>query len=256
MARLDVELVPQLADNYAYILHDRESGASAVIDPAEARPVLDRLRERGLSPGWIIATHHHADHVAGIPELKAATGARVAGPEADRRRVPEMDHGLSEGEALEIGGALGRVIATPGHTSGHVSLYFEDAAALFSADTLFVLGCGRLLEGTPAQMHDSLQKLAALPDVTRVFCGHEYTAANARFALTIDPDNVKLRELAEDVGRARAAGKRTVPSLLGDEKAANPFLRPNDPAIRRRLGLETADDVEVFAEIRRRKDRA
>jgi hydroxyacylglutathione hydrolase len=254
MARLEVERIP-VGDNYVWLLHEPGTGATGVVDPATASPVLARLRAHGWSLDWILTTHHHADHTGGNLELKRATGCRIAGPKKDAARVPGLDLGLVEGDTFSLGDARARIIETPGHTSGHISFWFEDAKALFCADTLFSLGCGRLFEGTPAQMWESLQKLAALPDDAVVYCGHEYTLANARFALTVDPANPALRARAEEVEQLRAEGQPTVPSTLGAERAANPFLRPDDPAIRQTLGMEGASDVDVFAEIRRRKDR-
>lgn len=256
MERLEVELLPALSDNYVYLLRDNASGTTGVVDPALAPPVLDRLRALGRKLDWALITHHHADHVGGLLEVKAATGCRVVGPRADAGRIEGLDLLVDQGDTFAFGDQEVRVIATPGHTSGHVSYFFPDGAALFCGDTLFALGCGRLFEGDAPTMWRSLGKLAALPDATRVYCGHEYTLSNARFALTIDPDLAALQQRAAEIEAARAAGRPTIPSTIGLEKATNPFLRAADPAIRRRLGLEAADDAAVFAEIRRRKDRA
>ncbi len=255
MARLEIEQIPALSDNYVYLVHEPGAGVTGVVDPAVAEPVLERLRARGWKLDWILSTHHHADHTGGNLELKKATGCRIAGPKKDAARIPGLDQGFVEGDRFELGQAQAEIFETPGHTSGHISYWFSEAKALFCADTLFSLGCGRLFEGTPEQMWRSLSKLARLPDDAIVYCGHEYTQSNARFALSIDPDNPALRARAEEVERQRKAGQPTVPTTLGQERAANPFLRPHDPAIRRTLGLEDASDVEVFAEIRRRKDR-
>lgn len=256
MERLEVELLPALSDNYVYLLRDNTSGTTGVVDPALAPPVLERLRALGRKLDWALITHHHADHVGGLLEVKAATGCRVVGPRADAGRIEGLDQLVDEGDAFAFGDQEVRVIATPGHTSGHISYFFPDGAALFCGDTLFALGCGRLFEGDAPTMWRSLSKLAALPGATRVYCGHEYTLSNARFALTIDPDLAALQQRAAEIEAARAAGRPTIPSTIGLEKATNPFLRAADPAIRRRLGLEAADDAAVFAEIRRRKDRA
>jgi len=255
MAKLQVEQIPVLSDNYVYLLHQPERGVTGVVDPAVAAPVLERLQRHGWTLDWILSTHHHADHTGGNLELKQATGCRIAGPKADAARIPGIDLGLAEGDHFQLGEAAAEVFETPGHTSGHISYWFEGAKALFCADTLFSLGCGRLFEGTPALMWRSLSKFAPLPDDAVVYCAHEYTQANARFALSVDPDNPALKARAAEVERLRAAGKPTVPSTLGAERAANPFLRPSDPAIRGRLGMESASDEEVFAEIRKRKDR-
>jgi hydroxyacylglutathione hydrolase len=254
MAQLQVEQIPVLSDNYVYLIHEPRAGVTAVVDPALAAPVLERLRARGWQLAWILSTHHHVDHTGGNLELKQATGCRIAGPKADAARIPVIDLGLAEGDTFRLGEAEAKVFETPGHTSGHISYWFEGARALFCADTLFSLGCGRLFEGTPALMWRSLSKFARLPDDALVYCGHEYTQANARFALSIDPDNPALKARAVEVERLRAAGKPTVPSTLGAERAENPFLRPGDPAIRKRLGMEGASDDEVFGEIRKRKD--
>ena len=255
MAKLQVEQVPVLNDNYVYLLHQPEGGVTGVVDPAVAAPVLERLERHGWTLDWILSTHHHGDHTGGNLELKQATGCQVAGPSKDAARIPGLDLGLAEGDRFEFGALSAEIFETPGHTSGHISYWFPEAKALFCADTLFSLGCGRLFEGTPELMWRSLSKFAALPDDALVYCAHEYTAANARFALTVDPDNPALRARAAEVERQRAAGQPTVPTTLGAERRANPFLRPQDPAIRRQLDMADASDVAVFAEIRARKDR-
>jgi hydroxyacylglutathione hydrolase len=256
MAGLEVEVVPLLSDNYAYILHDTVSGATAVVDPSVGTPIRERLRAEGRGLEMILLTHHHGDHVGGVDELKREFGSRVIGPEGDRGRISEMDQGVREGDVVQVGGAHARVLETPGHTRNHISFVFDDDQALFCGDTLFALGCGRLLEGDARTMWGSLSKLLPLPDDMWVYCGHEYTQSNARFALTIDPDNPELAARAKEVEALRAKGQPTIPSRLGTEKATNPFLRPGDPEIRRRLGMERAQDHEVFGEIRRRKDAA
>lgn len=256
MAQLDIEVIPVLSDNYVYLLNEPESGAVGVVDLAEAAPVLQRLEARGLELDWILTTHHHFDHTGGNLELKERTGCRVVGPAGEEASIPGIDVAVAEGDAFELGGARAQVLETPGHTRGHISYWFEDSDALFCADTLFSLGCGRLFEGTAEQMWASLSKYAPLPDSTRVYCGHEYTLSNAHFAVTVDPDNPALRDRVAEVEGLREAGQATIPSTLGSERAANPFLRPDDPAIRRLLGMEGASDAEVFGEIRRRKDQA
>jgi hydroxyacylglutathione hydrolase len=254
MARLEVEQIPVLSDNYVYLVHEPARGVTGVVDPAVAEPVLERLKAKGWKLDWILSTHHHADHTGGNLELKKATGCRIAGPIKDARRIPGIDVELAEGDRFELGEAEAEIFETPGHTSGHISYWFPQSKALFCADTLFSLGCGRLFEGTPAQMWSSLSKFAPLPDDAIVYCGHEYTQSNARFALSVDPDNPALKRRAEEVDRLRAENRPTVPTTLGEERAANPFLRPSDPAIRSRLGMENASDPEVFGEIRARKD--
>jgi hydroxyacylglutathione hydrolase len=254
MAQLEIEQVPVLNDNYVYLVHEPGAGVTGVVDPAVAEPVLERLAARGWSLDWILSTHHHADHTGGNLALKKATGCRIAGPKADEARIPGIALKLAEGDRFKLGEAEAEVFETPGHTSGHISFWFPEAKALFCADTLFSLGCGRVFEGTHAQMWDSLRKLAALPDDAMVYCGHEYTQSNARFAMSVDPDNPALQARAAEIDRQRAAGQPTVPTTLGAERKANPFLRPGDAAIRARLGMADASDAEVFGEIRRRKD--
>lgn len=254
MTSLNVEIIPVLSDNYVYLIHETGAGATGVVDPAVAEPVLSRLQEKGWSLDWILSTHHHADHTAGNLEIKQETGCQIVGPAAERERIPGIDVAVGEGDRFRLGDAEAQVFDTPGHTSGHISYWFAEAKALFCADTLFSLGCGRLFEGTPAQMWSSLQKFEPLPDDALVYCGHEYTLSNAKFAVTVDPDNGVLQSRLAEVERLRAAGERTIPTTLGEERAANPFLRPGDPAIRRLLDMANATDAEVFGEIRRRKD--
>jgi hydroxyacylglutathione hydrolase len=256
MARLEIELIQALSDNYIYLLHEPQQGMTAVVDPGEPEPVLEALRRDGRRLDLALITHHHADHIGGLLELKAQTGCRAVGPRKDGHRIPGLDQLVGEGDRVAFGALTAQVIETPGHTSGHISYWFPEAKALFCADTLFALGCGRLFEGDAPTMWRSLQKLMALPDATYVYCGHEYTLSNARFALTVDPDNADLRKRAAEIEAMRARGEPTIPTTIGLEKATNPFLRAADPSIRRRLGLEQAEDFEVFGEIRRRKDRA
>lgn len=221
-----VHILPVLTDNYCYVI---ESGDHiAVVDPGEHAPVMRWLGGRDLHT--ILLTHHHGDHIGGAAELKMQTGARVIGPAADAHRIPGMDVTISDGDTVRIGSCELAVIATPGHTLGHACYHDAANRIVFTADTLFSLGCGRLFEGTATQMWDSLQKIAALPDDTLVYCGHEYTAANAAFALTVEPDNIDLRERAAAVSTLRAAGRPTVPVRLGLEKKANPFLRAGSAA--------------------------
>ena len=256
MARLEVELLPVLTDNYIYLLHEPATGASGVVDPAAAAPVLGRLKDLGRGLDWALITHHHADHTGGLLELKAATGCAAVGPRADAARIPGLDVTVADGDELKFGSLRVVVLATPGHTSGHVSYWLPEAEAVFCGDTLFALGCGRLFEGDAATMWRSLGKLMALPDSTRVYCGHEYTLSNARSALGIEPDNEALAGRAAEIEAIRTRGEPTIPTTIGLEKATSPFLRAADPALRRNLGLQSASDAEVFAEVRRRKDRA
>jgi hydroxyacylglutathione hydrolase len=254
MAKLEIEIIPVLSDNYVYLLHEPDAGITGVVDPAVVEPVMARLAAKGWSLDWILSTHHHADHTGGNLELKEKTGCRIAGPGKDKARIPGIDLELVEGDRFRLGAAEAEIFETPGHTSGHISYWFAESKALFSADTLFSLGCGRLFEGDARMMWHSLQKYAPLPDDALVYCGHEYTESNARFALTVDPENPALQARAKEIKEQRAAGQPTIPTTLGEERAANPFLRPADPAIRKLLGMENADDTAVFAEIRKRKD--
>lgn len=251
---LDIRTIPCLSDNYAYLAHDPTTGATAVVDVPEAGPIIAALAETGWTLTDVLITHHHYDHVDGLADLLAKHPARVIGAAADAHRLPALDVALNDGDTVTIGSQKGTVIDVSGHTIHHVAYYFAQAKAVFTADSLMALGCGRVFEGTLAQMHASLQKLAALPPDTVVCSGHEYTAANAKFALSVDPDNSDLMSRVRDVTAKRASGTPTVPSLLSEELATNPFLRAHDPAICAHLGMTGANAADVFAEIRRRKD--
>lgn len=252
---LELVTLPCLEDNYAFLLHDSASGETAAIDVPEAAPIAAALEARGwtLSDVWL--THHHWDHVDGLANLLAAHPARVTGAGADAHRLPSLDRAVAPGETFSLAGQPVTVIDVSGHTVGHVAYHVSVSGHVFTGDSLMALGCGRLFEGTPAQMHASLTGLATLPPQTIVCSGHEYTAANARFAETIEPDNPALISRIHDIASARAAGAPTVPSTLEIELATNPFLRGHVPAVQARLGMTGADSTEVFAEIRARKDR-
>ena len=254
LSNLEVQLLPALSDNYIFLLNDPHGGTSGVVDPGEADPVINALEEHGRGLDWIINTHHHDDHIAGNSALIAKYGAKLAAPEADRHRIASVDQCLSEGDSFKFGSQIAEIYSTPGHTSGHISLWFAQSSVLFTGDTLFALGCGRLFEGTPLQMWESLNKYNHMPDETIVYCGHEYTAANAKFALSVDPENSQLKERAEAIAEARRRGAPTVPTDLGIERKTNPFLRASSADIRENLGMTGATDIEVFTEIRRRKD--
>lgn len=243
-----------LQDNYAYLCHDPATGATAVFDVPEAAPIETALAERGWRLTDIVLTHHHADHVGGVAALRAATGARVWGNGADAARLPSLDRSVTPGETVSIAGENVQIIDVPGHTVGHVAYYFGTSGLLFSGDSLMALGCGRIFEGTAEQMWRSLSALAALPDTTRICSGHEYTQANARFALTVDGDNEALQARAETVSATRAAGHPTVPSELGEERRTNPFLRAGTAELKAALGMPQASDVETFAHVRALKD--
>lgn len=220
---LEVVGVPVLTDNYVWLAHDRATGDTAVIDPAVAGPVLEAATSRGWKISQILNTHWHPDHVGGNAEIVAATGARVTGPAAEAAKIPGIGRAVGEGDEVRIGAETGRVIDVRAHTAGHVAYAFE--GVLFCGDTLFALGCGRLFEGTAADMHAALAKLMALPGQTRAYCAHEYTQSNARFALTVEPDNAALVARAAAIDALRARGEPTVPFSLAMEAATNPFVR-------------------------------
>ncbi|MET0942650.1 MAG: hydroxyacylglutathione hydrolase [Mesorhizobium sp.] len=251
---LEIEQFICRSDNFGVLVHETESGETAVIDAPEERAILAAIERTGWRPTVLLVTHHHGDHVEGNLALKQRFGLRIVGPKAEAARIPGIDERVEEGQSLTLGRDRIAVIETPGHTAGHVSYHFEDSDVAFTGDTLFALGCGRLFECKAEVMHRSLQKLAALPPQTRVYCGHEYTQSNARFALSVDPTNSALKERAAEVDRLRADGKPTLPTTIGLELATNPFLRAHDPAIRRTLGMENEADEAVFAEVRKRKD--
>jgi len=242
------------SDNYGVLIHDPDAGLTASIDAPEEKPIRDALAAKGWRLDRILTTHHHGDHVQANLPLKTTYGCTIVGPAGEADRIPGIDELVKGGDTFTFGGFAVHVIDTPGHTLGHISYWLPSAGVAFVADTLFALGCGRVFEGTPEMMWDSLLKLRALPDETRIYCGHEYTEANARFALTIEPDNADLVARAEEVKRLRAAGKPTLPTTIALEKATNPFLRADTPGMGARLGMADAMPAAVFAEIRRRKD--
>lgn len=252
---LDLVTIPCLTDNYVYLLHDPASGETACVDAPVAAPILAELRARDWRLTHILLTHHHDDHIEGVEELRAATGARVLGAAADAHRLPPLDLALTPEMTFAVGGETARVIDASGHTLGHLAFYFAESGVAFTGDSLMSAGCGRIFEGTAPMLYASLMRLAALPDATLIASGHEYTAANLRFALSLEPGHPALISRAERVAAARAKGLPTVPSRLSEERATNPYLRASDPALKARMGLPDAPDVAVFAAIRAAKDK-
>ncbi|MBM9595890.1 hydroxyacylglutathione hydrolase [Roseitranquillus sediminis] len=250
----DLVTVPCRTDNYAFLLHDRESGRTALVDAPESPPIKAALDKRGWSLHEIWLTHHHDDHVEGVEDLRAVFGPTVTGGRDDAARLPALDREVGDGDRFDFAGAEVRVLDVSGHTVGHIAFHVPDARAAFTGDSLMALGCGRVFEGTAEQMWRSLSRLADLPDDTLICSGHEYTAKNARFAFTIDPDNPDLQARAREIKAARGDGRATVPSLLGVEKSTNPFLRARLPEVKAAINMTDASDAEAFAEIRRRKD--
>jgi hydroxyacylglutathione hydrolase len=252
----DIRLIECLSDNYAILIHDAATGATAAIDAPDADPIFAALDEAGWRLTDILVTHHHHDHTGAIPELKARYNCRVVASRRAATKVPLVDRAVADGDEVKVGGLAARVIETPGHTLGHVAYWFEQERAVFVGDTLFSIGCGRVFEGTYGGMWNSLLRLRALPDDTRIYCAHEYTQANIRFALTVEPDNAALLARAEEAARLRGQGRPTVPSTIGAEKRANPFLRADVAEVAAHLGMTGKPATEVFAEIRERKNRA
>ena len=254
MSTLEIHQIPTRSDNYVYLMRESSSGNAAVVDPSDAAPVLETLDMFGWNLTHILATHHHDDHIGGVPEIKAATNCTVVGPRADRHRIPLIDVEVGDGDAYMLYEAEAKVWDVPGHTRGHIAYWFSQSRALFCGDTLFALGCGRVFEGTHAQMYASISKFKEVPNDTWVYCAHEYTLANAKFALHVDPDNAALAVYARQIERRREAGVSTVPSLMGVERRTNPFLRADDAAFAKTLGMEGRAAADVFAEVRTRKD--
>jgi hydroxyacylglutathione hydrolase len=253
---LEIHLLRCLSDNYAPLVHDSDSGETLLIDAPDPAPILAALEQRNWRLSQTLVTHHHSDHVQGLAAVKARTGCTVIGPEADRARVPELDTTVAEGSVLSFAGREILTLETPGHTMGHVAYWMLDESLAFVGDTLFAMGCGRILEGTPELMWRSLTKLSELPPATAVYCGHEYTLANGRFALSVDGGNEALAKRVSAVERLVGEGQATIPTTIGEELATNPFLRAGRPELARAVGLEGAPAVAVFAALRERKNRS
>lgn len=251
---LEIVQFPCRSDNYGVLLHEAESGETASIDAPDAAAVLRVLSEKGWTLTDIFTTHHHTDHVEGNLALKEATGCRITGPALEADRIPGIDRQIGDGDSFDFAGHRVRVIATPGHTLGHVAYHLPDDRLAFVADTLFALGCGRVFEGTLDEMFASVENIGALPPETILYCGHEYTEANFRFAITRDPENAALIARGEEIRRLRAEGKPTLPTTVAIERATNPYLRAAMPALRAAAGLPEGSPAEVFAATRRAKD--
>jgi hydroxyacylglutathione hydrolase len=244
-----------LKDNYGVLVHDTESGATASIDAPEAAPIEAALKATGWKLTDILVTHHHADHTGGIAALKDKYKCRVVAPAAEAEKIPAVDQTVREGDKVTVGKLTANVIETPGHTNGHIAYWFHADKLAFVGDTLFSIGCGRVIEGTPGMMWRSLMKLRDLPNDTEIYCGHEYTAANIRFARTIEPDNKVLAARETQANRQIAEGAPTIPVTIGDEKLANPFLRADQPEVAAGIGMAGKEASQVFAEIRARKNK-
>jgi hydroxyacylglutathione hydrolase len=252
----EIRTFPCLSDNFGYLIHDPATKATASIDAPEAGPIIKALEREGWNLTDILITHHHHDHVGGVAELKQKYGCRVVAPHDKTSKIANVDLRAANGDVVKVGELLARVLETPGHTLDHISYVFDGDKALFAADTLFSIGCGRVFEGNAPMMWESLLKLRALPDDFKLYCGHEYTASNVKFALSIEPDNPALQARAEEVAKLRGANRPTIPSLLGEEKKANVFLRADDPAVAAKLHMKGAAPADVFGELRERKNKS
>ena len=251
---IEVFLEPALKDNYIAIVRETVSGRILIVDPTQAMPAMNFLSAHNWRPDLILNTHHHWDHVSGNDELIGAYNCFVYAPNVDAKKIHGVNRVLEDGERFQFGDEFVQAIHIPGHTLGHTAYYFEKSKVVFAGDTLFSLGCGRLFEGTAEQMWRSLRRLMQLPDETKVYCGHEYTLSNAKFALTIEPDNFELRRRETQAKALREKGLPTLPTTIGLEKATNPFLRFAHPNVRKTLGMENDRDVDVFARLRAMKD--
>ena len=245
-----------LDDNYSFLIHDPVTETTAVVDTPDADEIINQLEQRGWQLDYILTTHHHWDHIDGHEALKQRYNCKVIGGELNREEIPNIDQFVNHGDLVEIGGLNAQVIATPGHTLGHIVYYFPQLEAVFVGDTLFSMGCGRLFEGTPEQMWQSILQLKNLPSNTAIYCAHEYTLSNARFALALEPNNVELQQRVVEVERLRAENLPTVPTNVEQERKTNPFMRADEPEFQAQLGMLGVSATQVFTEIRQRKDKA
>ncbi len=253
--KIEIHMFPCLSDNYGFLLHDRDNNLTATVDTPDVAAIENALTDKNWALTHIFNTHHHWDHAGGNLELKKKTGCIIVGPRADAARIPGIDIQVGEGDVFEFGEHTAHIYDTPGHTRGHIVYHFADEKIAFVGDTLFAMGCGRLFEGSPEQMWSSLQKIMQWPDDTKVYCAHEYTQTNARFALTLEPQNQELVKRVTQVNQMRAKGLPTIPSTIGLEKKTNPFLRPMSIDLRNTLNMKNASDVQVFAKTRQLKDK-
>jgi hydroxyacylglutathione hydrolase len=243
-------------DNYCVLVHDHRTGATATIDAPDAGAIEKELKRKGWQLTHIFTTHHHGDHVEGNLALKELYGCRIIGPKAEAAKIPGIDQQVAGGDSFEWAKRTVKIYDCPGHTAGHIAFHIPEDHSLFAGDTLFAMGCGRVFEGTMSQMWGSLDQFRKLRPHTFVYCGHEYTEANAKFALSVEPGNRKLQQRAIVVHNQRAKGEMTCPTTIGEELDTNPFMRPDSAEIRKNLGMENATDAEVFAELRERKNKA
>ncbi len=252
--RSDVHLIPALKDNYIAVVRNEATNSTIVVDPSDPEPILSFLRKHKWRADLVLNTHHHWDHVGGNHDLKKEFGCPVVASEIDGKKIVDLTRTITDNETIPFGNETFRAIYIPGHTLGHTAFYFEQSGIVFTGDTLFSLGCGRLFEGTPTQMWSSLQRLSHLPSETKIYCGHEYTLSNSRFALAIDPDNIALKQRTHEAEDQRKLDQPTLPTTIGLEKQTNPFLRADEASIRRNLQMPDAPAVEIFAKLRSLKD--
>ena len=251
---MNIEIISCLNDNYSYLIKDNQTNTVAIIDPSEFNPCDKKINQKYKKLDFILNTHHHFDHIGGNTELKSKYGSKVLGFEKDQKRIPEIDILLKDGQEFRIGNLNFKTLFIPGHTIGHVAFYFEKEKVIFTGDTLFSLGCGRIFEGTYQQMFDSLNKIKSLPEDTKIYCGHEYTKNNYNFCVKFDPNNNYLKDKEKEIDERMKDGKPTIPSTIKEEIQTNIFLRYDDPDVKEALKLKNASDLEIFTKLRDLKD--